>query len=668
MGFIDALVESSMRFGNVLIPAGYSERGITWVINISTKDGIRPTVLKKRKGELVLKSPTTPADRTSGKVSPTLLVDKVSYVTGMPERSKKGDVMKIAQAEHRSFIQLLHECADKTKDSQVKEICNFLECCTPYLPDSKSSELCVIQIEDQPWPTDAIGIQSFWSDYVSGRLAEDKQQCVICRQIKPITRIQPFKVTLMKGTDQVQLSSFNLEAFQSLGKTAVEVTEGDNADKKKKRKAGANAAICYACASNAGQVLQHLVSLENEFSGRHAVILARDDSKGKGKQSLKNQIAVFWTKEQVDFETKNTERLTFEDLAKIPIEDFDKIPDNDPPVKVGQCQSLMQAPFRGGGSLSTVPTNRFYLAVLSPNKSRFVLRTWLETDIQKVQNNIVKYTKALQIIHPDKRGIWWPPLPALLAALQSYTSTKKESKERPRIAAMGPDVTNKLIRCIYTGTPPPEVLLTRAVRCFRVHDPPSEDKEQRERQMLRRMAMAAAMKLILTYNKDGKEQEAMQERKTDNDEYVSYKKKAPYNCGVFLAILEAIQRRASSSGRGVNTTLVDRYYGAASTAPATIFANLISMATKAHLPKLRRENKEFFFISSLSESVNINDLMEEACKAIDDADGFPQTLTMREQAEFALGFYHQRAELNPERVRKANKISTSNNNMNGEKP
>jgi len=460
----------------------------------------------------------------------------------------------------------------------------------------------------------------------------------------------------MKGTDPVQLASFNLAAFQSLGKTSAEVKDGEEDDKKKKRKAGANAAICYSCASTAGQVLQYLVTIDKDqagkekSSGRHAVIIARDDSKGKGKQPLRNQIAVFWTKEQMELQGNTGEKRQFEDLVKAPIEDLDEIPENAPPVKAGQCRALLESPFTGGSGAAELPANRFYLAVLSPNKSRLVVREWLEADIDPVRNNIKRYMDALQIIHPDGRGKWWPPLRTMQETLQSYTSVKQKGKEVPRISALGPDAMRKLIRCIYTGTQPPEIILTRALRCFRVPDPPTDDRKQQERQMLRRMAMAAALKLILTYDRDGKEKKAMERLKTEHDAASEYKHRAPYNCGVLLAVLEAIQRRASSSGRGVNTTLVDRFYGTASTAPAIVFATLINLATKAHLPKLRREGKELFKVRK-DESININDMMTEACNAIDAAGGFPPPLNPKEQAQFALGFYHQRTELNIPKIR-----------------
>ena len=498
------------------------------------------------------------------------------------------------------------------------------------------------------------------------RLAEDEQQCVICRQTKPITRILPFKVTLIEGTDQVQLTSFNLDAFQSLGKTSLAVQEREGGEKRKERRAGANAAICYSCASTAGQVLKHLVTLEKnkegeKSSGRHAVVLGRDK-----KQALGNQIAVFWTKQQTQFQAKGGERKDFEYLVKVPLEEFDKIPEDSQPVKAGQVRDLLDAPFVGGTNITTLPLNHFYLAVLSPNKSRLVVREWLEENIGKTRGNIKRYLDAVQIVHPDGRGVWWPPLTAMLEALQSYTSVKQKGKEGPRVPAQSPEMTRKLIRCIYTGTPPPDALLTRAVRCFRIPDPPTDEtpqgREQRERQMLRRMSMAAAMKLILTYDKDRKEQKAMERLDMEHAAASDYKQRAPYNCGRLLAILEAAQR--GPHGKGVNTTLVDRFYGAASTAPAMVFGNLINMATKAHLPKLRREGKELFKVTCQEDLVNINDLMTEACDAINAAGGFPPPLRSEEQAQFALGFYHQRAELSPPK-RQSRSASTDKTSTTG---
>jgi CRISPR-associated protein Csd1 len=60
-----------------------------------------------------------------------------------------------------------------------------------------------------------------------------------------------------------------------------------------------------------------------------------------------------------------------------------------------------------------------------------------------------------------------------------------------------------------------------------------------------------------------------------------------YLCGRLLAVLDEAQRRASR-GR-VTATLTDRFYGAASSAPASAFTPLLKLAKTAHLPKLRKQ-------------------------------------------------------------------------------
>ena len=60
-----------------------------------------------------------------------------------------------------------------------------------------------------------------------------------------------------------------------------------------------------------------------------------------------------------------------------------------------------------------------------------------------------------------------------------------------------------------------------------------------------------------------------------------------YHCGRFLAVLENTQREAAKPNK-LNTTIVDRFYGTASTAPASVFGRLVRGA-QPHLSKLRRD-------------------------------------------------------------------------------
>ena len=106
--------------------------------------------------------------------------------------------------------------------------------------------------------------------------------------------------------------------------------------------------------------------------------------------------------------------------------------------------------------------------------------------------------------------------------------------------------------------------------------------------------------------------------------------KAAYHCGRLLAELEAIQRSALGN---INASLVDRYYGAASSTPAKAFSPLMR-GVQTHLGKLRKN------------APGINKLGEEQLEEIMShfTDGkFPNTLNIGHQAIFALGYYHQRS-------------------------
>jgi len=97
-----------------------------------------------------------------------------------------------------------------------------------------------------------------------------------------------------------------------------------------------------------------------------------------------------------------------------------------------------------------------------------------------------------------------------------------------------------------------------------------------------------------------------------------------YRLGRLLAVLERLQGQANNN---LNKTIVDRYYGAASTRPVTVFPSLIHLA-QHHAGKAR--NAGFF--------------QKEIGEVLDAVENFPPHLSLEEQGLFALGYYHQRQE------------------------
>jgi CRISPR-associated protein Csd1 len=100
-----------------------------------------------------------------------------------------------------------------------------------------------------------------------------------------------------------------------------------------------------------------------------------------------------------------------------------------------------------------------------------------------------------------------------------------------------------------------------------------------------------------------------------------------YRLGRLLAVVDKLQADALGN---VNATIVDRYYGSASSTPAAVMPTLIRRC-QHHLSKLRRDKPGW--------AVNQEKLLQEVMSGLE---RFPPTLTLEEQGLFALGFYHQR--------------------------
>jgi CRISPR-associated protein Csd1 len=134
---------------------------------------------------------------------------------------------------------------------------------------------------------------------------------------------------------------------------------------------------------------------------------------------------------------------------------------------------------------------------------------------------------------------------------------------------------------------------------------------------------AALIKMVLLSRMERADTggEGMSELDTGNSD-------SAYLCGRLFAELEAAQHAALGD---VGATIVDRYYGTASSAPATVFGRLVR-GVQPHLAKLRRDRRGAYHA--------IDQRLQEILEGLE---GFPTTLTLEQQGRFALGYYHQRA-------------------------
>ena len=101
---------------------------------------------------------------------------------------------------------------------------------------------------------------------------------------------------------------------------------------------------------------------------------------------------------------------------------------------------------------------------------------------------------------------------------------------------------------------------------------------------------------------------------------------AGYQLGRLFAVLEKIQEEANP---GLNATIRERYYGAACTAPVSVFPTLLRLKNH-HLSKLQNRGRVVNFERMIGEIVK---------KPFDE---FPAHFDLHEQGRFAIGYYHQR--------------------------
>ena len=101
---------------------------------------------------------------------------------------------------------------------------------------------------------------------------------------------------------------------------------------------------------------------------------------------------------------------------------------------------------------------------------------------------------------------------------------------------------------------------------------------------------------------------------------------APYVLGRLFSVLESIQEAANP---GLNATIKNKYYDSACATPSMVFPIIVKLSDK-HLAKLRRESGGL--------AVHYEKMRGELIAMLD---GFPTRLSLSEQGEFILGYYHQ---------------------------
>ena len=241
---------------------------------------------------------------------------------------------------------------------------------------------------------------------------------------------------------------------------------------------------------------------------------------------------------------------------------------------------------------------RFYILGLAPNAARISVRYWHVDSIGTLARRIGEHWSDLRLV-PEP----WQTPPAAWRLLYE-TAVRRDAKN------IQPTLGGALMRAILTGSRYPRSLLAAVVIRMRA------DKEISGL----RAAICKAV-LVRDHRLDKKDEEIPVSLNRDDPN-------PAYRLGRLFAVYEGVQRAAL---KGINATIKDRYYGAASVTPASIFP-ILERGSAYHLATLRKDKGGLatFFdreIDSIMSGIDTS---------------LPRSLRLEDQGRFALGYHHQR--------------------------
>lgn len=273
---------------------------------------------------------------------------------------------------------------------------------------------------------------------------------------------------------------------------------------------------------------------------------------------------------------------------------------DDPDAHARQVRAVLESVHTGAYS-GARGSNPFFILGLAPNAARIAIRFWHAGPLEEIASRVAHWFEDLSLI----RGPHDPEFPALFRLLTSIAVQGKADNIPPRLGG-------DLLRSIFLGTPFPVSWLNAAVqRC----------RAERQVTYLRACAIKACLNRSLRLA-TGSEAPSTREIKTMLD---TDNPSTAYRLGRLFATLEKIQEEASP---GLNATIRERYYGAASSTPVAVFTTL-----------MRLKNHHLAKIASHGRVVNFERLIGQIMSGIED---FPAHLPLAEQGRFAIGYYHQR--------------------------
>ena len=509
--------------------------------------------------------------KTSG-IAANLLWDNLEYVLGIVLKSKPERVVE----QHSAFKKRIDDLGNFADDglSAVKKFVErnnkeeLLQCFGDVWKQlrKEGGNITFHLAGDSAIILERPNIKSAILEVSAVHNEDNRSICLVTGQNEVIERLHP----AIKGVYGAQTSGSNIVSFNLDAFKSFGKDQGANAP------VGKTAAFAYTTALN------HL--------------LAKDS---KQRMQVGDASTVFWAEKANDLEQQ---------IADF----FGEPPKNDPDRGVRAVESLFKSLESGSFLADENQKNRFYVLGLSPNASRIAIRFWIVDTVAGMASKIKLHFDDLRIVHrPRDKDVF-----SLFRLLVSTAAQGKADN-------IPPNLTGDTMRSILEGLPYPKTLLQAVIRRIKAEQS-SKNKntgKQLENVTYIRAALIKAGVNRLTRFKNPNIKEELKMSLDENNTNIGYR------LGRLFATLEKIQQEANP---GINATIRDRFYGAASGTPVAVFGNLMRLKNH-HLSKLESTGRRVFFEKLLGQIID----------GVEAKIAFPPHLSLEDQGRFAIGYYHQ---------------------------
>jgi CRISPR-associated protein Csd1 len=561
-----------------VVPEGFEKREIPFLVVLDRKgyfktiEDTREIIEKKKRARSFI---VPKAVKKSVNIAANLLWGNPAYVFGCSKKDgSKTDIKlaKRAEMQVQSFIEKIKDTfTSSLKDEGITAVLLFLETGEfqnvfthpSWKEIEETGANLTFRLEDETELICQSAAVRRAIGEVSGKSSEDGVQiCLISGEMDSPARLHsPIKGVWGAQTSGANIVSFNLDAFNSFGKT-----QGFNSPIGKKAEHAYTTALNTLLAKGSRQRIQ-----------------------------VGDATTVFWAEKNHKMEEWFAEFFS-EPSKEQKMQDFESI------------KALFSAPITGAPPIEEDYT-KFFILGLSPNASRLAIRFWHEGTVGSVAKNIKQHFEDCSIDHAPYEAAY----PSLYQLLRS-TAVQEKSEN------IQPNLSGDLMNSILNGTPYPQTLFASVLRRIRAE----QSKKDINGKTIQNVSYqrASLIKAFLVrdaryYKKEGKEVISVSLDKEN--------KNPGYLLGRLFAVLERIQEIANP---GINATIRDRFYGSASSRPATAFPNLLTLKNH-HISKM--ENRGM--------AINLEKLMGDI---VDGVQNFPNILNLQGQGRFAIGYYHQR--------------------------